>query len=107
HSYGYTQDITDLSTAQNAFQENEKKYRTLFENMVQGAFFYDLGNSWKNRDEIKYKIGKETDEFKSGFGVGIRFTTPMFPIRIDYGYGLNHKAGQDKAHFYFTVGNFL
>ncbi|MBT3392882.1 MAG: outer membrane protein assembly factor BamA [Elusimicrobiaceae bacterium] len=76
-------------------------------NMVQGAFFYDLGNSWKNRDEIKYKIGKETDEFKSGFGVGIRFTTPMFPIRIDYGYGLNHKAGQDKAHFYFTVGNFL
>lgn len=76
-------------------------------NMVQGALFYDLGNSWKSRHDIKYKIGKETDEFKSGFGVGIRFTTPMFPIRIDYGYGLNHKAGQDKAHFYFTVGNFL
>ncbi len=76
-------------------------------NMVQGAIFYDLGNSWKSRHDIKYKIGRETDEFKSGLGVGIRFTTPMFPIRIDWGYGLNHKDGQDKAHFYFTVGNFL
>ena len=41
----------------------------------------------------------------SGVGFGIRFKTPVFPIRLDWGYGLNHKPGEPLSQFYFTIGN--
>jgi outer membrane protein insertion porin family len=38
-------------------------------------------------------------------GFGIRFKTPVFPIRLDWGWGLNHRPDQPKSQFYFTIGN--
>jgi outer membrane protein insertion porin family len=42
---------------------------------------------------------------KVGAGFGIRFTTPAFPIRLDWGYGFNHKPGEQRSDIYFTLGN--
>lgn len=78
----------------------EKKHTIL-----QGALFYDVGGAWKSMNDFSLSIGQDTNYMKSGFGFGIRFTTPVFPLRLDWGYGLNHKTGEDLSQFYFTIGN--
>lgn len=76
-------------------------------NMAQFAFFFDMGNSWDHFDDIDFSMGPNENQFKAGVGVGLRFTTPALPIRIDWGYGLNHDKGQDKSHFYFNMSNMM
>ena len=76
-------------------------------NMAQFAFFFDLGNSWNHFDDLDFSLGPNEDQFKAGVGVGLRMTTPSLPIRIDWGYGLNHKVGEEKAHFYFNISNMM
>lgn len=76
-------------------------------NMAQFAFFFDLGNSWNHFDDLDFSLGPNENQFKAGVGVGLRFTTPSLPIRIDWGYGLNHAAGQDRSHFYFNISNMM
>lgn len=76
-------------------------------NMAQFAFFFDLGNSWNHFDKLEFSLGPDENQFKAGVGVGLRFTTPSLPIRIDWGYGLNHKSGEDRSHFYFNISNMM
>jgi outer membrane protein insertion porin family len=64
---------------------------------IQVAIFYDAGNAWSG-------INHESFNLKEGIGAGIRFLTPVFPIRLDYGYGLQHQPGEEKAQWYFTIG---
>lgn len=76
-------------------------------NMAQFAFFFDVGNSWNEFSELDFSLGPNENQFKAGVGVGLRFTTPSLPIRIDWGYGLNHKSNEDRSHFYFNISNMM
>ena len=76
-------------------------------NMAQFAFFFDLGNSWNSAHDLDFSLGPNENQFKAGVGAGLRFTTPSLPIRIDWGYGLNHKDNEDRSHFYFNISNML
>lgn len=76
-------------------------------NMAQFAFFFDLGNSWNKFDDLEFSLGPDENQFKAGVGVGLRFTTPSLPIRIDWGYGLNHNSHEDRSHFYFNISNMM
>ena len=76
-------------------------------NMAQFAFFFDMGNSWNHADDLKFSLGPDENQFKAGVGAGLRFTTPSLPIRIDWGYGLNHRANEDRSHFYFNISNMM
>jgi len=71
--------------------------------VLQGAVFLDMGGSWRKRD-VNFTIGTGDDQLKVGIGAGVRFKTPIFPVRLDWGYGLNHKPGEDKSQWYFTIG---
>ena len=73
--------------------------------IVQGAFFFDMGNDWDNLNDISLEVGSSTNQMKMGAGFGIRFTTPAFPIRLDWGYGFNHSTGESTSQLYFTMGN--
>lgn len=73
--------------------------------IAQLAAFFDIGNSWKNFGDIKLKTGEEEDAFKMGVGMGLRIVTPSLPIRLDWGYGLNHKDGDKRAYIYFSMAN--
>jgi outer membrane protein insertion porin family len=74
-------------------------------NMISGAFFVDLGNSWQDVSSIDLRIGSGESQMKIGAGFGVRFNLPGFPIRLDWGYGFNHKIGEDNTQFYFTIGS--
>ena len=43
-------------------------------------------------------------DFYSDLQKYIRFKTPVFPIRLDWGYGLNQREGKVPGQFYFTMG---
>ena len=56
------------------------EYTYLFSPGLQGVLFYDWGNAF---DSINVSV----KEFKSGVGFGLRFGTPVGPIRFDLGRG--------------------
>jgi outer membrane protein insertion porin family len=73
--------------------------------ILQGAFFADVGGGWSRANQTTLRIGSRENEMRAGVGFGIRFKTPVFPIRLDWGYGLNHRPGEQVSQFYFTIGN--
>lgn len=93
--------VYDVMNIEFKFPLARERRRTI----VQGAFFFDLGNSWESFDDVSMRFGTGTTNLKAGAGFGIRFTTPAFPIRLDWGYGFNHKSGEQRSDIYFTLGN--
>ncbi|HNW45096.1 MAG TPA: outer membrane protein assembly factor BamA [Elusimicrobiales bacterium] len=93
--------VYDVMNIEFKFPLARERRRTI----VQWAFFFDLGNSWENFDDVSMRFGTGTTNLKTSAGFGIRFTTPAFPIRLDWGYGFNHKTGEQRSDIYFTLGN--
>ena len=73
--------------------------------LAQLAAFFDIGNSWTNLSDIRLKTGTAVGDFKMGVGFGLRIVTPTLPIRLDWGYGLNHKSGEKRGYIYFSMAN--
>lgn len=66
--------------------------------------FFDAGGSWDNMRSVHNKIGTGERDIKTNVGVGIRFVTPAFPIRLDWGYGLQHRPGERLYQINFGLG---
>lgn len=66
------------------------EYRFPVASKVQGVFFTDFGKAW---DDEGYKL----TDLKGSAGVGVRITTPLGPIRLDYARG----SSGAKTHFSF------
>jgi len=88
-----------VSNIEYKFPIVREKGRTI----LQGAVFLDMGGSWR-KGEVNFTIGERDNQLKVGVGAGVRFQTPIFPVRLDWGYGLNHRPGEDKSQWYFTIG---
>src|SRR5205823_5265783 len=71
--------------------------------LLQGVFFYDIGGSWNRYSDVDYHTGSGQNVLKQGAGFGIRFKTPVFPLRLDWGHALNAAPGEAQSQFYFTV----
>jgi outer membrane protein insertion porin family len=65
---------------------------------INGVAFLDAGNAW-NVDK-----GPMFDEVKAGYGVGVRWMSPMGPIRIEYGWKVRPRKGEDPGAFAFAMG---
>ena len=61
---------------------------------LKAAVFYDAGNVWSSMDDF------DLADLYSGVGVGIRLQTPIGPLRVDYGYGIDISHGR----IHFTIG---
>ncbi|RTZ14286.1 outer membrane protein assembly factor [Vibrio aquaticus] len=57
-----------------------------------GALFYDVGDAFN--DEI---------DLKRGAGVGVRWASPVGPVRLDFAWGLDATPG-DEFKIHFTLG---
>lgn len=66
------------------------EYRFPIVSKVQGALFTDWGSAWDD--------GLWPDEVKGSVGIGMSLTTPLGPIRLDYG------RGSDGGRIHFSVG---
>jgi outer membrane protein insertion porin family len=63
------------------------------------GLFFDGGNVWSDWDETS-KLG-----LVYGAGLGLRYNTPVGPIRFDYGQPVLEPAGQAPGHFYLAFGH--
>ena len=62
-------------------------------------FFYDTGNVY--RDVSDYDLG----DLRHVAGVGIRLTTPVGPLRIEYGRKLDRETREESlGEFFFSIG---
>ncbi|MBI5418007.1 outer membrane protein assembly factor BamA [Candidatus Poribacteria bacterium] len=68
------------------------------EENVNFVMFLDTGNGWDNNYDMKLK------DLKSGAGIGFHLETPIGPIRLDYGWGLNLEPDEEKGKFHFNLG---
>ncbi len=71
---------------------------------VGGAFFYDTGNVFPRISDV------HLSEFTHSAGFGLRYQTPLGPVRVDIGFNLNRKInenGQLERPYavFFTLGN--
>jgi outer membrane protein insertion porin family len=71
----------------------------LYEKMLKGAVFFDVGNVWKQPGD-SFMSG----DYKAGAGIGIRVKTPIGPVRVDWGYPLVDNFQDSKnGEFYFSM----
>lgn len=73
---------------------------------IKGVTFFDVGNSWSDDDFT----GEDADPFGSwrySTGAGIRWLSPMGPLRFEYGYNLDPREGESDAKFDFMIGRFF
>jgi outer membrane protein assembly factor BamA len=69
-----------------------------------GAVFFDAGNLLPNSTDPFERATAGFDDMRYGVGVGLRYKLPIGPVRLDYGYNPDRKAGEDVGAFHFSFG---
>ncbi|RPI37511.1 MAG: outer membrane protein assembly factor, partial [Nitrospiraceae bacterium] len=86
-------------TGGNAFLMGNIELRTFVGRGVSLVPFFDVGNVW-----IKIK-DMDPSELKYTTGVGLRYDTPVGPLRVDYGIKLNRERGESSGEIHFSIGH--
>lgn len=93
--------VFDVFNLEFGFPLARERRRTI----VKFVTFFDAGGSWARADDVRMRVGLGENDIKTNVGFGIRFTTPAFPIRLDWGYGLQHRPGEDRTQINFGIGS--
>ncbi|MBF0556396.1 MAG: outer membrane protein assembly factor BamA, partial [Nitrospirae bacterium] len=60
--------------------------------------FIDAGNVWNDLNRYS------PDDLRYTTGLGVRYMTPVGPLRLDYGHLLTRAADERAGRFYFSIG---
>jgi outer membrane protein insertion porin family len=61
--------------------------------------FLDGGNVWLKFDQM------DPADFKFTTGLGLRYDTPVGPLRVDYGFKLQKEKGESSGALHFSIGH--
>ena len=62
-----------------------------------GLFFYDAGNAWADE-------GQSDSGLRDSYGFGIRWFSPMGPLRLERGYIIDPQPGEGSGRWEFSMG---
>ncbi len=65
---------------------------------LQGVIFHDIGNVY-GVDQVWH-----ISRVKRSVGAGIRWLSPLGPLRLEWGYNLDPKADEDTSKWEFSIG---
>lgn len=80
---------------------------------ISGVLFVDGGNVWSSLRSVQMKnfrlIADENDvvqrDYRYSVGLGLRYNTPVGPIRLDYGIPIKREPGMDATgRFHISLG---
>lgn len=82
------------------FGNTELTFPLLKEVGVKGVVFFDYGNSFNDRNKL-------FDTMLMSYGGGIRWASPIGPLRLEYGIPINPRGGIDSksGRFEFSIGS--
>lgn len=61
--------------------------------------FFDAGNAFAENENFSIT------NLRMDYGFGLRWNSPMGPMRFEWGIPINRRPNEDKAVFNFTIGN--
>ncbi|MDA8085261.1 MAG: outer membrane protein assembly factor BamA [Nitrospiraceae bacterium] len=102
---GYTQDSLGPLASDgtpiggNAFFVSNLELRTEITKDWWIVPFLDDGNVWLTIGQIKPL------DIRFATGIGLRYMTPVGPIRLDYGVKLSRRAGESRSKIDFSIGH--
>jgi len=68
---------------------------------IRGVVFFDAGNAFDETQNFN------VTNLRLDYGFGIRWNSPMGPLRFEWGFPIQRQAGEDPVVFNFTIGNFF
>ena len=77
----------------------EYRFPFIKEQGVVGLVFFDAGNVYPKDKSLDYVHGLRTSA-----GVGVRWYSPIGPLRLEYGFNLDPQPGEDSGLWEFSVG---
>jgi len=89
----------NLGGEKELFGNVEIKFPLLPEAGLKGVVFFDYGNAWSD--------GLTPPDIQMSYGWGIRWASPMGPLRLEYGIPINPRSGVDdtSGRFEFAIGS--
>jgi outer membrane protein insertion porin family len=65
---------------------------------VMGVLFFDAGNVFTKDEDFTFS------GIRRSAGGGIRWYSPVGPLRLEWGYNLDQKPGEPSSNWEFTIG---
>ena len=101
--YGYAgprDENGDAIGAKNEIVTNAELIFPIYKEIgLKGVVFFDAGKGFDSWGDI--------GEIRTSVGFGIRWLSPMGPLRLEWGYNLNKKNDEKQSVMEFTVGQFF
>jgi outer membrane protein insertion porin family len=77
---------------------------------VRGVVFYDAGNTFSAKENL-FQSSQRGGNLPLGLfhsvGLGVRWFSPLGPLRFETGFPLTRRPVDDAYLFEFTIGNFF
>jgi outer membrane protein insertion porin family len=89
----------DIGGEKELIFNTEYIYPIVAELKLKGVAFFDLGHS--------YDTGGPFNGLRPTAGGGIRWISPMGPIRVEWGYNIDRKPGEPASKIEFAFGSFF
>jgi outer membrane protein insertion porin family len=86
-------------TGGNAFLCGNIELRSYLGKGIGIVTFLDGGNVWQKVQDIEFGSMKYTT------GLGLRYNTPVGPLRVDYGHKLQREKGESAGELHFAIGH--
>ncbi len=67
---------------------------------IRGVVFFDAGNAFDDHEQV------DPMKLRTSVGFGIRWWSPMGPLRFEWGFPLRPRSGEPPMVFEFTIGAF-
>jgi outer membrane protein insertion porin family len=104
-----------------AYENLELEFPILDKVGIRGVVFFDAGNAWNTEDQFcKTTPGPQFSRvvspcfdasslgyLRTSTGFGVRWFSPLGPLRFEWGFPLNRLPYEESSVFEFTIGNFF